>query len=592
LKELEYPFDKDLIISKKRRLKKELLSGNTSFVKKRIAILGGSTTASIKDTLELFLLNYGIEPEFYESEYNRYFEDGVFSNEELDAFNPEIVYVFTTVRNIIRWPLISEGSDTVDEILAAEISKYNKIWKSLYDRFSCSIIQNNFEMPTYRLMGNYDAVDARGAVNYVMRLNMKFSEAAAENAFLNLLDLNYISADFGLSKWHDATYWYSYKYAMNPEAVIDVAFNAACIIKSLLGKNKKVMALDLDNTLWGGVIGDDGVDNIAIGPEVPSGQAYSDFQEYVKKHTELGILLTIDSKNDYENAVSGFEHPDSILKKDDFVCIKANWDPKDINLKLTADELSLGADSFVFVDDNPAERMIVSENVNGAGVPDIGKVTDYIKVLSHCGYFEMTSLSADDSKRNEMYKENAKRSELSASFSDYSEYLDALQMKAEIEPFSPVYMSRIAQLTNKSNQFNLTTKRYTQEEIESEASKPETVSLYGKLIDKFGDNGVVSVAMGHIENDRCYIDLWLMSCRVLKRDMEYAMMDQFISICKNRGVHSIIGVYYPTAKNGMVKNFYKDMGYSAVSESEDSTVWELNITGDIPLKNTHIEIRK
>lgn len=587
---LEYPFDREFIQAKRRKIKKELIQSGTNFIKKRIAILGGSTTAGIKEILELFLLNYGIQPDFYESAYNKFFEDAVFSNAELDEFRPEIAYICTSVRNISKWPMPSDNKDKVNSLLALEMSKYKNIWEALYNRFGCTIVQNNFDMPVYRLMGNFDAVDECGAVNYVMRLNLMISKEVADRKYLNLVDLNYISSDYGLNRWHDMVAWYSYKYAMSIDAIPDLAFNIANVIKALLGKNKKGIALDLDNTLWGGIIGDDGIDNIALGPETPSGQAYQDFQKYIKSHTCLGIVLAVDSKNDEGNAMAGLSHPSSVLSKEDFACFKANWNPKDINLRRIATELSLGEDSFVFVDDNPAERMIVARNIQGVSIPELGKVTDYIKIIDHSGFFETVAISADDVKRNEMYKENAVRTNMESAYTDYGEYLKALEMKAVIVPFEAVYMARITQLTNKSNQFNLTTRRYTQVEMEDAAFSKTSVTLCGKLEDKFGDNGIVTVAMGHIEGAKCFVDLWCMSCRVLRRDMEYAMMDEFISACKAKFVKIIVGTYIPTAKNSIVKEFYKEMGFDLVSDDNGTTTWKLDITKDIPKKNKYIQI--
>ena len=379
---------------------------------------------------------------------------------------------------------------------------------------------------------------------------------------------------------------------MSLEAIPYLAFNVANIIKSLLGKNKKGFVLDLDNTLWGGVIGDDGVDNIELGPEEAVGQAYLEFQQYLKEHKQLGLILNVDSKNEEENALAGLNHPDGVLKSEDMIIIKANWEPKDRNFAEIAKELALLPESLVFIDDNPAERHIVSEQLPGVSAPEIGSVQDYIKTIDRSGFFEATILSADDAKRNQMYKENAERAQLEAKFENYTDYLLSLDMKATIKPFEPVLMARIAQLTNKSNQFNLTTKRYTQEEIESIAKNPEYIDLYGRLEDRFGDNGVVSVVIGHQEKDLVNIELWLMSCRVLKRDMEFAMMDEFISICKERGVRTVIGYYYPTAKNAMVKDFYALHGFNKTAEdAEGNTVWKI-LVADYEPKNKVIKVKK
>lgn len=591
MKELEYPFDADYIVSKKKSIKRQLLADGTSRMKKKVAILGGSTTNNIKLILELFLLNYGIEPSFYESEYNQYYQDAMFDNAELAEFAPDIIYVCTSNRNITSYPQMSDSAEEVDRLLLREKEKFEGIWNSLTTRYQCPIIQNNFEMPFYRLLGNRDAYDIHGKVNFLTRLNMEFYQYAQTHDNLFICDLNYISADYGLKEWSDPFFYHMYKYAMNVSAIPYLSFNVANIIKSVFGKNKKGFVLDLDNTLWGGIIGDDGVDNIVLGPEESEGQVYTEFQKYIKEHTQLGLILNVDSKNDEANALAGLNHPDSELHPDDFVIIKANWDPKDQNFKQIADGINLLPESLLFVDDNPAERHIVTEQLPGVVAPEIGEAHQYIMNIDRGGYFEVTLFSKDDMKRNEMYKENAKRAELQASFENYTEYLLSLNMQGVIKPFEPVYMARIAQLTNKSNQFNLTTRRYTQAEIEITAEDPAYITLYGKLIDKFGDNGVVSVVIGHLVEGVCHVDLWIMSCRVLKRDMEFAMMDMLVEKCKAAGISEIRGYYYPTAKNAMVKEFYKLQGFEKVSEDADgNTEWVFRIDENYENKNKVINV--
>ncbi len=590
LKELEYPFDGKYIIGKKLKLKRRLLSDGTKRIKKRVAILGGSTTNDIKLCMELFLLNQGIEPEFYESGYNQYYQEAMFPSEELRAFHPDIIYIHTTNRNITSYPLLTYGADVVKRMIETEVDKFRGMWDNLTEIFHCPIIQNNFEMPAYRLLGNKDASDIHGRHNFFHELNSRFYEYAQKHEGFYICDLEYIAADYGLSRWHDLHNWYLYKYAMALHAIPGLAFNVANIIKSILGKNKKGYVLDLDNTLWGGIIGDDGVENIELGPEEAVGQAYLEFQKYLKEQTQLGTILNVDSKNEEENAFAGLNHPDGVLKTDDMIVIKANWEPKDRNFVQIAEELNLLPESLVFVDDNPAERHIVSEQLQGVSAPDIGSVQDYIKTLDRSGFFEVTVLSADDLKRNQMYKENAQRAQQQAKFEDYTDYLLSLNMKAEIQPFKPLYMARIAQLTNKSNQFNLTTRRYTQEEIEEISEKPDYISLYGKLEDRFGDNGVVSVVIGKMDGTVCHIELWLMSCRVLKRDMEYAMMDTLVRICREKDIDGIKGYYYPTVKNKMVRDFYAKQGFEKVDEdSEGNTVWYCDVKA-YQNKNSVIEV--
>lgn len=591
IKELNYPFDAQYVLSKKKKLRKELLANTEGMIPKKIAILGGSTTNDIMLVMELFLLNNGIIPTFYESEYNRYYQDAMFENKELEEFAPDVIYIHTSNRNITAYPTLASSREEVEEMLKAEVEKFSGMWKHLKETYKCPIIQNNFDYPYYRLMGNKDAYDFHGHTYFVNRLNMAFAEFAAGFEGLYICDLNYISADYGLKAWAEPFYWYMYKYALAVPAIPYLSFNVANIIKSLFGKNKKGFVLDLDNTLWGGVIGDDGVDNIALGPEESEGQVYLEFQRYIKEHKQLGIILNVDSKNDYENAISGLNHPDSELKPDEFIEIKANWDPKDRNFAQIAASLNLLPESLVFVDDNPAERAIVTGQLPGVCAPEMTKAEDYIGIIDRSGFFEVTNLSKDDLKRNAMYKENALRASLQASFENYEDYLLSLEMKATIASFAPLYMARIAQLTNKSNQFNLTTKRFTQEEIESVAANDSFITLYGKLEDKFGDNGLVSVVIGRLDGDTCHIDLWLMSCRVLKRDMEVAMMDELVKVCKARKIKKLVGHYYPTAKNHMVEQFYDGFGFELVKTDADGNKEYLQLVDDYVCKNKVIDLK-
>ncbi len=592
MKQLEYPYDSDYILRKKKAIRRELLAREgIRYIDKRIAILGGSTTSDIKLILELFLLNYGIRPEFYESEYNQYYQDAVFGNPELDEFKPDLVFVHTTSRNITDFPKITDTPEQIDALVEETMGRFGQIWSSLAERYKCTVIQNNFEQPYFRLLGNSDFSNIHGRLNFINRLNGRFCQYAQthENFFIN--DINYVSAVYGIKKWADPGDWYRYKYALSVSAIPDFAFNLAHIIKAVYGRNKKAFALDMDNTLWGGIVGDDGPENIRIGHEDAESELFTEFQQYIKAHKDLGILLTVASKNDEENALAGLARPDSTLKQDDFIIIKANWENKDRNIANIASELNIGSDSFVFVDDNPVERALVENQIPGISVPQVGAPETYIDVLDSNGFFEVTGISEEDLKRGGMYKANMERAKASASFENYDDYLKSLDMKAEIKPFAPVYMARIAELTNKSNQFNLTTKRCSQADIENFASAPDYITLYGRIEDRFGDNGVVAVTFGHAEGDTFHIDLWLMSCRVLKRGMEFAMMDELIAQAKSRNITKIKGYYYPTAKNKMVRDFYALQGFTKTSEDEEgNSEWILDLDKPHESGNTAIKV--
>lgn len=603
MRELEYPFDAGYLLKKSKRIKRTLLEQTAAdgtpvtFLKKRIAVLGGSTTHDIIRMLELFLLNYGIQPEFYESEYAQYWQDAMFDNEELVQFHPDLIYIHTTGRNITFFPDMEDCLQGIEDKFESQMNHFRVMWEKLENTYHCPVIQNNFEFPFYRILGNRDCYDPHGKTAFIQRLNMEFARYAAQHEHFYIYDIQYESAAFGLDRWTDPSYWHMYKYAMSMQAIPDFAFHLSHIIKAVFGKNKKAFVLDLDNTLWGGIVGDDGPENLEIGQETSMGQVYQEFQGYLKEHKKIGVLLNVDSKNEEENALAGLKHPEGILKPEDFIVIKANWLPKSQNLTEIASELNIGKDALVFVDDNPAEREIIRQHVPETAVPEMTdgdqmNPDQFIRILDKNAYFEVVTLSEDDKHRNEMYKANAMRKEQEESFGNYSDFLKSLEMEAVIRGFEPVYYSRIAQLTNKSNQFNLTTKRMTQAEVEQMAQDPGYITLYGKLKDKFGDNGVVSLVIGKKNGDTLELILWLMSCRILKRDMEQAMLDTLVWRSRESGIRKLHGYYYKTAKNAMVKDFYGAMGFQKLSEKDGDSEWEYVIPENYENKNQVIAVNR
>lgn len=580
--QFSFPLDYDFILRKKRSLKRELLNKDLNFLKKRIAILGGSTTAEIKDILEIFLLDLGILPTFYESEFNKYYEDAVFGNKELNDFKPDLIYIHTSFVNL-KLPILN--LQNMQKSLDDEISKIKEIWKSL-ERFNCCVIQNNFELPNTRLLGNLDGL--QGRVFFIRELNYKISQLMQSSSNIFLHDINYLSAMIGIEKWFDKKLFYQAKYAMSMEGIVELSFSLSRLIGAIFGKSKKALVLDLDNTCWGGVIGDDGIGGIVIGDETALGESYSAFQQYVLELKQRGIILSVCSKNEFNNAKEGFSHPRSVLKYDDFACFIANWELKNQNIQTIAKNLNIGEDSLVFIDDNPSEREVVSLTLPQVAVPNVGSdVIDFIAHIDRNYYFETIGISSDDLERSAYYLQNSKRQMEQSSFKDYSDFLKSLQMKAEILPFSAIYLDRITQLINKTNQFNCTTKRYDLASIEQISKSDEYITLYGKLIDKYGDNGLIAISIGRLEKDVCHIDLWLMSCRVLKRNMEYAMLDEFIRIAKTKEARKIIGYYIKSAKNNMVARLYGDFGFKLIEEDENGSIWELDI---VEYKNKNLLI--
>lgn len=581
----------DKILLQRKKLRRELLVC-ADLREIRIAVLGGTTTNEVVDLLEILLLQSGFRPVFHQSEYGRYYEDAVLEPQIVADFKPDLIYIHTGSFNLRNLPPVSCTEEDLPKFVEAEMSRYRAIWDSLGNSIGCQIIQNNFELPVAAVLGNLDAVSSGGLTRFVHELNRQFALEANANARLVLQDVFSISARVGINQWFDLNRWFSYKIATTVEGSFAIASSLAALIRGMYGRTRKVLVLDLDNTVWGGIIGDDGPDKIVIGRETPLAEAYTAFQEYCLSLRNRGILLAVCSKNNEEIAKEGFAHPDSVLKLEHFSAFRANWEPKHENILAIAKELNLGVDSFVFVDDNPAERAIVEAQIPGIAVPDVGDdVTRYATIIESHRYFEQLTLGKEDLTRAKLYEENAQRATLEAKFANYGEYLDSLEMTAEIDVFNSTYIERIAQLTNKSNQFNLTTRRYTLAEMQSIMDDRKHIGIYGKLTDRFGDNGLVSVVLGTIDGDQLQLDLWLMSCRVLKREMEIAMLDGIVERAQERGLRSLIGSYLPTSKNGMVADHYEKLGFSLVSrdESAGSSIWSLDIT-NYQARSRHIRI--
>jgi len=581
----------DDLLLKRKRLRRQL-SACADLQPVRIAVLGGSTTQEIVELLEILLLASGFKPEFHQSEYGRFYEDAVHDPADLIAFAPDIVYIHTSFLNVRAVPPTSASPADLQACVEAELGRYRQIWQSLEQNVSGQIIQNNFELPPFAILGNMDSVSSGGATRFFLELNAAFARAAEFDPRLLLHDIHSLSARIGLDRWYDWTRYFSYKILTTSEASVAMARSLASMVRAIYGKSRKVLVLDLDNTLWGGVIGDDGLDGIQIGRETPVAEAYTAFQEYCLALRRRGILLAVCSKNNEEIAKQGFEHPDSVLKLEHFSAFKANWEPKHENILAIAKELNLGVDSFVFADDNPAERALVSAQLPSVAVPEIGNdVTRYAAIIEGGRYFESVSMSQEDLSRAALYQSNAARTQMEATFATYGEYIASLEMTAEIERFNSLYLDRITQLINKTNQFNLTTRRYTLAQIEAIFQDENFLGLYGRLSDRFGDNGLISIVLGRRERDILHLDLWLMSCRVLKRDMELAMLDAVVEQAAALGIRQLLGQYIPTSKNAMVADHYRKLGFEHVATDPESggTVWTLSLSSYSP-RNRHIQV--
>ena len=587
---LDYPFDATKLLRKKGAIRRELLN-NPNLIKKKVAILGGTTTNEIKEQLELFLLKSNIQAEFYECEFGQYYEAIIFEEEGLYKFKPDFVYLHVSIENLKS---LYDFKKTSEEKAEEEFIKFQSIWKKLNQAFQCEVIQDNFELPQFKSLGNFDSSTSSSISRTITLLNEMINNYSMKASFLYVCDRHYLSSRMGLVLWKDYPLWLSAKYSLSYKAISNLCYSLSKIIESILGFSKKCLVLDLDNTLWGGVIGDDGLDGILLGRDSAIGEAYLDFHLYIKQLKDRGVILAVCSKNEFENAKNAFMHPDSILKFADFTVFKANWDIKTKNIYEIAQEINIGLESIVFIDDNPVERDIVRKEFKGlVCVPEIGDdITLYREILDASQLFNIKSFSLEDSKRNEFYQNDKKRENAISNFDNYNNYLESLEMTAEISQFSKDYLTRIAQLTKKTNQFNLTTTRMSEQEIESLMKNPLSISLYARLNDKFGDNGLVSLIQGNIEADTIVINLWVMSCRVFNRTLENTLLYEFLKEAQSRNVMTVIGKYIPTQKNKIVSNLYGEMGFSRIDENNGASTFKLNLDGYSIPKNANIILNR
>ncbi|MDC0125106.1 HAD-IIIC family phosphatase [Candidatus Pelagibacter sp.] len=571
----DYPFDSKKILRKKKSLKRALLN-NKNLVDKKVAILGGTTTNEIREQIELFLLKAHIRPKFYECDYGQYYESVIFEDKSLYEFKPDFIYIHISTENL---KCLQNQTKPNKEKAKEEFNKLVSIWKKINKYFNCPIIQDNFELPLVRSHGNYDISSDESSINFVLHLNLMINKASEKMNFLNICDRNYLSCKIGLLKWKDYSLWLSTKYSLSYNAITHLSYTVSKIIESLLGRSKKCLVLDLDDTLWGGIIGDDGKEGINLGKDTAIGEAFLEFQQYIKELKNRGIILAICSKNEFDIAKSGFDHPDSILKFSDFTVFKANWEPKSKNIYEIANEINIGIDSLVFIDNNPFERDIVRKEFEGqVCVPEIGDdITTYRDIIDASDLFCITSISSEDKKRNEYYKDNKNRNKYLSTFNNYDDYLKSLNMSAEICSFKKIYLNRITQLINKTNQFNLTTKRMSENEIELSMNDINRISIYARLKDKFGDNGLVSLMQGIILKDELKIEIWLMSCRVFKRTLEHSIFYEFLKKAKEKNIKIIKGIYIPTSKNKIVSNLYEEMGFVLKNKLDGTKTYELNL---------------
>jgi FkbH-like protein len=557
----------------------------------RIALLGAASTDLLERPLRLALRLIGLNPELHVAPYNVWRQEMLEEDSATVRFVPQVAIALLTPHAIPSWPEAGMRPERAMELARAVCSQIYDACARLHHHSTAEIVLNTLPPFPQQPLGNLSAKSPEAANNFIRRINVLLGDMAP--AYVHLNDVAALVERRGLNQWFDVRLWHEAKQFVAPGCIPELVRNIAAVVGAIYGRNRKCLVVDLDNTLWGGVVGDVGVEGLVLGEGSAVGEAFKAFQMHLKAMKDRGVLLAVCSKNDERNASRPFEeHPEMVLKRDDFVAFKANWHPKSDNLIAIAHELNIGLDSLVFVDDNPAEREEVRQALPQLLVPELtDDPADYPVILDAARCFEVSLITEEDRRRSGMYRQQSERSQLLGTTRDLGEFLASLEMNATICPFEPVSFARITQLVNKTNQFNLTTRRLTGAEVEALATGAMHFTRTVRLGDRFGDHGLVSVLFGRIEEKTLTLDGWLMSCRVLNRGVEQLLLNEVVAGATRSGVTRIVGIYIPSDRNALVKDLYKDLGFAAVSDHDGTTTWCLDVEGFKPLP-TYISVRQ
>lgn len=549
----------------------------------RVAVLASSTVDHLVDVLRLWLAFSGIEAEVHVAAYDTVEQTILDAESSLYAFKPQLVWIFSTQRDVELAVEPGARGAELEGRIDEELSRRSSLWRIVEQRLHCPVLQNNADVPADDPFGHMAGAVAWGRRSMLRRYNAALAAAAPSGVVV--FDLDHVAASFGTSRWVDARLWFHSKHAFSLDATGLVASQGARVVASLLGLAKKCLILDLDDTLWGGVIGDDGVAGITLG-DGAGGEAFVAFQRYVKALKRRGIVLAVCSKNEMEAARSPFgAHPDMVLGLDDIAVFRADWNDKASNIRDIAATLGLGLDAMVFVDDNPAERELVRQSlpmVEVIEMPDDPAL--YVETLARAGCFEATMFSAEDGERAIQYANNAKREETRREFTDMAGYLASLEMRASARAADDLSLPRIAQLINKSNQFHLTGARVFEPELRALAARGDHRVIGFRLWDRFGDNGLISAVVMRREGDTAHVDIWVMSCRVLGRRMEEFVANEILRVAREWNCASVLGRYVASPKNALVSGLYARLGFERDTES----LWKLPVAGPVPRWDTPI----
>ena len=546
-----------------QQLKKLSKTDASALPQYSLAVLGDCATQHLATALRGYGVSVGIRLNVFDADYDQIDAQVMAPDSELYRFAPQGVLLQMCTEKL-QEAFYDRPPEARASFAEDTYARIRQIWSRIGSRIPATVLQCNFPLIDDGVFGQFGNKTEQSFLFQQRKLNYLLMQGCQEAKNTFLIDLDALQTALGRSTFADPKLYYVAKMPISLAALPAAAKRVVDVVRSLQGAVKKCLVLDLDNTLWGGVIGDDGLSGIQIG-ELGTGHAFSDFQKWLKELKNRGILLTVCSKNNEDTAKEPFEkHPEMVLRLEDFSMFVANWEDKARNIRTIQQALNIGMDSMVFLDDNPFERELVRTMIPEITVPELPEDPAlYLQYLRGLDLFETASYSREDAGRTEQYREKAQRAAFEAAFQSYDDYLEALQMRASAAAFDPFHYPRIAQLTQRSNQFNLRTVRYTEAEIEALAQDDSRIGLYFTLKDKFGDHGLISVVVLEKQpEDTLFISEWLMSCRVLKRGMEEFIVDKILSVAAQQGFRRVVGEYIPTPKNAMVKDLYEQLGFA------------------------------
>jgi FkbH-like protein len=557
----------------------------------RLAVLASSTVDYLLPALRVGALRRGLWLEAYITDYGQYLQELHDRASGLHRFAPTAVLLALDTRHLVGGLFSGGVGANPGEATADVLDRLEQIWSLIGEKLDAPIIQQTL-LPIYpSLIGGNEHRLHGSAASTVSAVNAGL-RALADKARVDVLALDAQVAEHGLSAWYDIALWHRAKQEIHPAASPLYGDLVGRLLAARQGRSSKCLVLDLDNTLWGGVIGDDGLDGIVLGQGSALGEAFVDFQTYALAQSHRGVILAVCSKNDEVNAKAPFEeHPEMVLKLKNIAAFVANWEDKATNLRRIAEILNIGIDSLVFADDNPFERNIVRRELPEVQVPELPEDPSlYARCLADAGYFEAVQITPEDFERSGQYQGNQQREFLRQSTTDLDGYLKSLSMELQWKPFDSVGLARIVQLINKTNQFNLTTRRYTEQEVLEIIADPNAFGLQLRLVDQFGDNGIIGIVIGRLTDAATVtLDTWLMSCRVLGRQVEEATLNVVAQQARAMGAERLMGLYRPTSKNGMVSGHYATLGFAPAGAEGAETAWSLSLEAFSP-RPTHIAL--